>query len=214
MNTPTQVARKKTVSSQFRESLNNLMIAHNSTTPHYVRCIKPNDAKASFQFDVKRAAEQLRACGVLETVRISAAGYPSRWTYQEFFQRYRLLVNSKLINMLKLREACENILVKLIADQKKYLFDKTKIFFMAGQVAYLEKLRTEKLRPCAVMIQKHVRGRQARYRFIEIKRVTQCLQRYARVMLAKKRLMEEQVRITLCFRNINVFFTGIIFFLR
>ena len=31
-----------------------------------------------FRFDPKRAVEQLRACGVLETIRISAAGYPSR----------------------------------------------------------------------------------------------------------------------------------------
>ncbi len=162
------------------------MIALNSTTPHYVRCIKPNDSKAPFQFDVKRAVEQLRACGVLETVRISAAGYPSRWTYQEFFQRYRMLVISKLINRLKIKETCENILIKLIADQQKYQFGKTKIFFMAGQVAYLEKLRTEKLRACGVMIQKHVRGWQSRSRFIKIKRSTLLIQCYARGMLARR----------------------------
>ena len=43
----------------------------NSTTPHYVRCIKPNDEKAEFTFTLDRAVEQLRACGVLETVRLS-----------------------------------------------------------------------------------------------------------------------------------------------
>ena len=56
------------------------MQALNCTTPHYVRCIKPNDSKVAFEFDPKRAVQQLRACGVLETVRISAAGYPSRYT--------------------------------------------------------------------------------------------------------------------------------------
>ena len=54
------------------------MTTLNSTTPHYVRCIKPNDVKKAFTFDPMRAIQQLRACGVLETVRISAAGYPSR----------------------------------------------------------------------------------------------------------------------------------------
>ena len=49
-----------------------------STTPHYIRCIKPNDEKLAFTFEPKRAIQQLRACGVLETIRISAAGYPSR----------------------------------------------------------------------------------------------------------------------------------------
>ncbi len=66
------------VGTQFAESLKLLMATLNSTTPHYVRCIKPNDDKAPFRFDNERAVQQLRACGVLETVRISAAGFPSR----------------------------------------------------------------------------------------------------------------------------------------
>lgn len=33
------------------------------------------------RFDPNRAVEQLRACGVLETIRISSAGYPSRLVY-------------------------------------------------------------------------------------------------------------------------------------
>lgn len=37
------------------------------------------------RFDSSRAVQQLRACGVLETIRISAAGYPSRWVRLFFF---------------------------------------------------------------------------------------------------------------------------------
>ncbi|KAK2103715.1 Unconventional myosin-Va [Saguinus oedipus] len=77
---PGQMAKehKKTVGHQFRNSLHLLMETLNATTPHYVRCIKPNDFKFPFTFDEKRAVQQLRACGVLETIRISAAGFPSR----------------------------------------------------------------------------------------------------------------------------------------
>ena len=46
----------------------------------------------SCRYDPHRVVQQLRACGVLETVRISAAGYPSRWLYHDFHQRYRMLV--------------------------------------------------------------------------------------------------------------------------
>lgn len=34
---------------QFRTSLHLLMETLNATTPHYVRCIKPNDGKLPFQ---------------------------------------------------------------------------------------------------------------------------------------------------------------------
>lgn len=34
--------------------------------------------KIALRFDSKRIVQQLRACGVLETIRISAQSYPSR----------------------------------------------------------------------------------------------------------------------------------------
>ena len=39
---------KATVGSQFRSSLRGLMTTLNSTTPHYIRCIKSNDRKLPF----------------------------------------------------------------------------------------------------------------------------------------------------------------------
>lgn len=179
---------KKTVGSQFRDSLNLLMTALNSTTPHYVRCIKPNDSKTPFQFDPKRGIQQLRACGVLETVRISAAGYPSRWTYYDFFVRYRVLCHSKDIKRSDFRTTCENIITKLIQDEDKYQFGKNKLFFRAGQVAYMEKLRMEKLRDCGIMIQKHVKGWLYRKKYLKVQKASLTLQRWVRGYLARRKL--------------------------
>ena len=72
--------RPLTAGTIFKNSMNALMKTLASKEPFYVRCIKPNDSKVAFEFDPKRAVQQLRACGVLETVRISAAGYPSRYS--------------------------------------------------------------------------------------------------------------------------------------
>ncbi|XP_049449700.1 unconventional myosin-Va isoform X6 [Epinephelus fuscoguttatus] len=170
---------KKTVGCQFRNSLQMLMETLNATTPHYVRCIKPNDFKLAFSFDPKRAVQQLRACGVLETIRISAAGFPSRWTYQEFFSRYRVLMKQKDVLPDK-KLTCRNVLEMLVQDHDKYQFGKTKIFFRAGQVAYLEKLRAEKLRAACIRIQKTIRCWLARKKYLRKRSAAITIQRFTR----------------------------------
>ncbi|KAK7889650.1 hypothetical protein WMY93_025210 [Mugilogobius chulae] len=106
---------------------------------------KPNDLKQPFTFDPKRTVQQLRACGVLETIRISAAGFPSRWTYEEFYTRYRVLLRDAH-DQEHAQHLCRHTLPELIPDPDQYRFGKTKVFFRAGQVALLERLRSERLR--------------------------------------------------------------------
>uniref|UniRef100_A0ABD2WEW9 Unconventional myosin-Va n=1 Tax=Trichogramma kaykai TaxID=54128 RepID=A0ABD2WEW9_9HYME len=178
---------RKTVGSQFRDSLNMLMGTLNATTPHYVRCIKPNDTKQAFEYNPQRAVQQLRACGVLETIRISAAGFPSQRTYGDFFQRYRCLCHFKDIKRDDLRETCRRILARYIKDRDKFKFGKTKVLFRAGQVAYLEKLRADKQRDACLMIQKTVRGWVARKRYRQLRRSILGLQRYGRGFLARRK---------------------------
>ena len=107
-----------------------------STTPHYVRCIKPNDDKAAFLWEPSKIVQQLRACGVLETVRISAAGFPSRWTYEDFYARYGLLCSHKQNQDWNILESSKNIAQVWLTDDDKYRFGNTQIFFRAGQVIY------------------------------------------------------------------------------
>nr|CAD7573118.1 unnamed protein product [Timema californicum] len=179
---------KKTVGSQFRDSLNMLMGTLNATTPHYVRCIKPNDEKQAFEYNPMRAVQQLRACGVLETIRISAAGFPSRWTYADFFHRYRVLCKYKDIMRNNMKATCDRILGNIIKENDKYQFGKTKIFFRAGQVAYLEKLRADKLKQCCIIIQKQIRMFICRKRYLRMLQSIKSLQRHARGFLARRRV--------------------------
>ncbi|XP_011065930.1 PREDICTED: unconventional myosin-Va isoform X2 [Acromyrmex echinatior] len=178
---------KKTVGSQFRDSLNMLMATLNATTPHYVRCIKPNDEKEAFEYSPVRAVQQLRACGVLETIRISAAGFPSQRTYGDFFQRYRCLCKFKEIRRDDLKETCRRILARYINDEDKFKFGKTKVLFRAGQVAYLEKLRAERQRDACIMIQKTARGLIHRNKYKKIRRSILGLQRYGRGYIARQK---------------------------
>ena len=171
---------RTTVGNKFRSSLYLLMETLNATTPHYVRCIKPNDEKMPFEFDSKRIVQQLRACGVLETIRISAQSYPSRWTYLEFYSRYGILMTQQELSLSDKKEVCKVVLHRLIQDSNQYQFGRTKIFFRAGQVAYLEKLRLDKLRQDCIMIQKHVRGWLQRRKFLRERQAALTIQRYFR----------------------------------
>lgn len=84
--------KKPTLGSIFKQSLIALMETIDSTNAHYIRCIKPNEAKRAWEFDPPMVLGQLRACGVLETIKISAAGYPTRWTFEDFAERYVLTI--------------------------------------------------------------------------------------------------------------------------
>ncbi|KAH1175748.1 hypothetical protein KIL84_022273 [Mauremys mutica] len=182
----TDKEHKKPISTQFKASLHKLMETLSSTAPHYVRCINPNDHKQPFEFDAKRAVEQLRACGVLETIQISASGYPSRWTYVEFFSRCRALMRPEELMGGDERQTCRLVLERLLKDPSKYQCGKSKIFFRAGQVAFLEELRVKRLRAACVVLQKSVRCWLARKHFLRMRTAAVCLQRFSRGFLARR----------------------------
>uniref|UniRef100_A0A8C9WKE3 Myosin VC n=1 Tax=Scleropages formosus TaxID=113540 RepID=A0A8C9WKE3_SCLFO len=166
---PANKQLRTTVGNKFRSSLYLLMETLNATTPHYVRCIKPNDEKLPFEYDSKRVVQQLRACGVLETIHISAQSYPSRWTYIEFYSRYSILMSQAELGLNDKKQTCKTVLQRLIQDSNQYKFGRTKIFFRAGQVAYLEKLRSDRLRGACITIQKHVRGWSQHRKFLQMR---------------------------------------------
>ncbi|XP_069470806.1 unconventional myosin-XIX isoform X2 [Ambystoma mexicanum] len=80
-----------TVVSKFKNSLESLMQILHSTTPHYIRCIKPNMDCKAMTFTKEEVLSQLEACGIVETINISAAGFPIRVSFQNFIERYQLM---------------------------------------------------------------------------------------------------------------------------
>ncbi|XP_042548906.1 unconventional myosin-XIX isoform X1 [Dipodomys spectabilis] len=80
-----------TVVSKFKASLEQLLQVLHSTTPHYIRCIKPNSQGQAQTFLREEVLSQLEACGLVETIHISAAGFPIRISHQNFVERYGLL---------------------------------------------------------------------------------------------------------------------------
>ncbi|EGE04139.1 myosin Myo4 [Trichophyton equinum CBS 127.97] len=184
------VNRKPTLGGIFKSSLIELMNTINSTDVHYIRCIKPNEAKEAWKFEGPMVLSQLRACGVLETVRISCAGYPTRWTYEEFALRYYMLCHSSQWTS-EIRAMCHAILSKALGDitqqqQDKYQLGLTKIFFRAGMLAFLENLRTSRLNECAIMIQKNLKCKFYRRKYLAMRGSILAFQGLIRGFLARQ----------------------------
>ncbi|KAK4164864.1 putative myosin-2 [Cladorrhinum sp. PSN259] len=189
------VNRKPTLGGIFKSSLIELMHTISNTDVHYIRCIKPNEAKEAWKFEGPMVLSQLRACGVLETVRISCAGYPTRWTYEEFALRYYMLVPSSQWTS-EIREMADAILTKALGSSQvakgmdKYQLGLTKIFFRAGMLAFLENLRTTRLNDCAIMIQKNLKAKYYRSRYLAARNAIISFQAVVRAYMARKRAQE------------------------
>uniref|UniRef100_A0A8B9BN79 Myosin VIIB n=1 Tax=Anser brachyrhynchus TaxID=132585 RepID=A0A8B9BN79_9AVES len=84
--------RLSTLGGQFKQSLEKLMKILGQCQPYFIRCIKPNDYKKPLLFDRELCIKQLRYSGMMETIQIRKAGYPIRYTFEEFFDRYRVLL--------------------------------------------------------------------------------------------------------------------------
>ena len=84
-------SNKLTVGGQFSRQLQELRQKIDLTSPHYVRCLKPNDELVPDLFNPVIVADQLRCAGVVEAVRVSRLGYPQRYSHSLFVARYRIL---------------------------------------------------------------------------------------------------------------------------
>nr|XP_027095341.1 myosin-9-like isoform X6 [Coffea arabica] len=172
------------IGSRFKLQLQQLMETLNSTEPHYIRCVKPNNLLKPAVFENANIMQQLRCGGVLEAIRISCAGYPTRKTFYEFLLRFGLLAPEFLEGNTDERIACKKILEKL--NLAGYQIGKTKVFLRAGQMAELDARRAQKLNNAAKTIQRKTRTHIARKHFLALQEAAVCIQSVCRGRLACK----------------------------
>ncbi|KAG9142902.1 hypothetical protein Leryth_016271 [Lithospermum erythrorhizon] len=170
------------IGSRFKVQLQQLMETLNSTEPHYIRCVKPNNLLKPAIFENVNILQQLRCGGVLEAIRISCAGYPTRKTFYEFLNRFGLLAPEALEGSNDEKKACQKILDKMGLTGSQ--IGKTKIFLRAGQMAELDARRAKKLSDAAKKIQRKIRTHIARRHFVSVKMAAIYIQSSCRGRLA------------------------------
>lgn len=203
------------VGIQFKEQLGKLMDCIYATTPHYIRCLKPNDRNLPDQFSRVRVTEQLRYGGVLEAVRVARSGFPVRLVHAEFFARYRLILSRQRqsggatglplhlpkgeAGSKKAKELCES-LVQLFWDgllqgaggaqvsKESVQLGLTKVFLRKDAHDLLERHRSALLVSNAIVLQSVMRAFGSRRRFLILKMATRIIQRMTRGLAARKKV--------------------------
>jgi len=160
----------QTVSFRHKEQLKGLMGTLMSTSPHFVRCIIPNENKQPGEIDGQLLLHQLRCNGVLEGIRICRKGFPSRMLFSDFRQRYQILAASAIpTGFVDGKVAVEKLMEALQMDASEFRVGLTKIFFKAGIVGELEEMRDERLSKIISQFQAYCKAHLQRIEFKKMK---------------------------------------------
>lgn len=90
---PTSSDFKISSAAQFRAQMSELLGVLSSTTPHFLRCIKPNNSKTPEDLEDELVERQLRTSGMMDAVWIRNRGYEHRMSQVRFARLYsRVLV--------------------------------------------------------------------------------------------------------------------------
>jgi len=189
-----------TLGAQFKSQLADLMRTLALTSPHFVRCLKPNHAKRAQLFDRPAVLRQLRYTGVLETVRIRKAGYPRRFPYLSFLARFGNLARELLDECgrsgVPPAGAVQRLLQHLQVSAHDVQLGTTMVFLRERPYLHLEELRDRSLGLFAVRIQSVVRGfldRRRSSRLLAAKREQERLERVERERAEQERVERERV---------------------
>ncbi|XP_028818754.1 myosin VIIAa isoform X5 [Denticeps clupeoides] len=171
--------RSPTLSSQFKRSLELLMRTLSVCQPFFVRCIKPNECKKPMLFDRELCVRQLRYSGMMETIRIRRAGYPIRYTFVEFVDRYRVLMPGvkPAYKQEDLRGTCQRIAEAVLGRDDDWQMGKTKIFLKDHHDMLLEIERDKAITDKVILIQKVVRGFKDRSNFLKMRKSAVLIQK-------------------------------------
>lgn len=178
VNINKKISIKDTISTSFNKQLETLIEEIRQTKSHFVRCIKPNDNNSANKFDTERVLEQLKYGGVIEAVRVSRSGYPVRFAYDHFVERYYPILRTR-----NLKEA------QRVMKEMGLQLGKTKVFLKQKNYEDLEEQTRDKIYSNATIIQKNVKRWIHQKKYVTIKNLVINVQLVYKQILAKRKLL-------------------------
>ncbi|KAL0317533.1 UNVERIFIED_CONTAM: protein OPAQUE1 [Sesamum angustifolium] len=159
-----------------------------SSRCRFISGLFPPLPEESSRSSYKFSSVASRFKGVLEAVRISLAGYPTRKTYHEFVDRFGIIALDIMDGSYDDKTMTEKILQRLKLGN--FQLGKTKVFLRAGQIAILDSRRAEVLDSAAKRIQGRLRTYLARREYVTMHIAAISLQACCRGYLARNKFAE------------------------
>ncbi|KAL0419690.1 UNVERIFIED_CONTAM: Myosin-8 [Sesamum radiatum] len=183
------------IGSRFKQQLQALLETLSSTEPHYIRCVKPNNLLKPAIFENYNVLQQLRCGGVMEAIRISCAGYPTKKPFVEFVDRFGILAPEVLDGSTDEVAVCKRLLEKVrLEGYQFYLeqwdeaaFTQCSLLLQIGELTrhIYEGMRRE---ASSIRIQRDLRMYLARKAYQELCSSAVSIQTGMRVMAARNEL--------------------------
>ncbi|XP_061414071.1 unconventional myosin-Ie-like [Lethenteron reissneri] len=163
--------RPTTVASKIKKQANDLVNTLMKCTPHYIRCIKPNETKRPRDWEESRVKHQAEYLGLRENIRVRRAGYAYRRIFKKFLQRYAILTRETWPEWHgEERKGVEFLLRTVNMDPDQYQMGRSKVFVKAPESLFLlEEMRERKYDGYARAIQKAWRKHVAHKRYMKMR---------------------------------------------
>ncbi|NXF29388.1 MYO1E protein, partial [Nyctibius bracteatus] len=163
--------RPTTAGSKIKKQANDLVGTLMKCTPHYIRCIKPNETKKSRDWEESRVKHQVEYLGLKENIRVRRAGYAYRRVFKKFLQRYAILTKATWPSWKgEEKQGVLHLLQSVNMDPDQYQLGKSKVFIKAPESLFLlEEMRERKYDGYARAIQKAWRKYVARKKYVQMR---------------------------------------------
>ncbi|XP_076172259.1 unconventional myosin-Ie isoform X2 [Ptiloglossa arizonensis] len=154
--TKTLKSRPTTAGNKIRNQASQLVKQLMKCTPHYIRCIKPNETRKPRDWDSVRVKHQVEYLGLKENIKVRRAGFAYRTAFSKFLQRYAILTKETWPHWNgDEKEGVKWLLGSLHIDRSQYQLGRTKLFIKVPESLFmLEEARDRKYNKYARVIQK------------------------------------------------------------
>lgn len=199
--------RGSLVASQFSTSMEKLLLLLDTSTAHFIRCVKPNQLKRPRFFVAEEVLAQLHCLSVLEAVDLVQKGFAYKATHRELMEDNPLLVQLTAADVTDPQDVVKAVLSRLQVPQDTWQMGKTRIFLKkTGWLRLTQFLKqlTGTLQPLVLRIQGAYQSYQLRRKFDKRTETVQRLQSVIRRFPVLQAVTKRQVIPNLLFGTICV----------